>query len=52
MGGLVCLKMAARQAYKSLLGNSPLGLDIAVSESVSGRPAKTKILLRSLDPCL
>ena len=51
-GGLVYLKMAARQAYKSLVQKSLIGLDIGVTESVSGRPAKTKILLLSLDPCL
>ena len=46
------IKMAARRTYKSLVQNSLVGLGIDVTESLNSRPAKTKILLLSLDPCL
>lgn len=46
------IKMAARGTYKSLAQNSLVGLGIGVTESLSGRPAKTEISLLSLDACL
>ena len=50
MGGLVYIKMAARMTYKSLVQNSLVSLGIDATESLSGRSAKTNILLLSWGP--
>lgn len=41
------VKMAARMTYKSLVQNSLVSLGIDATESLSGRPAETNILLLS-----
>lgn len=51
MGG-ACVPKNGCQAGLQKPRTKVIGLDIGVTESVSGRPAKTKILLLSLDPCL